>query len=831
MRRPGRAGAPRHAPPRGRPGVASYLRGTRCVTRTAVNVPTWAPLSQLSSHAVPVVSGGPGAASLVEKLPVAVLTVDGAARVQYANEQAARLLGTNQSSLVGRTFTRLYLAPEDGWRFTSALHTALGGTPEQIALPIQRTRDDERLVAIHVLGGETPGFAHLVLFDLTDQREIEAALEQSAVLYDTFLEQSPIGLVHLDATGTITFENHRFRQIVGERPEDAWVGLSAFRIAGLDGLFAGAIKRLLNARQIQDFGVRYQPPGGALRHLLLSGSPIRRADGTVTGAVLMVQDVTEERARAREEALRARYARAETALREAVLAGGDERAFLREGARIFAQTTGADRAAFLLAHVAAPAQLYTRAAWGEQAEVLAALRLDLTTTALPDVTAAPLLRLASHAEPAPLTDAAESLLVTLRVEGAFEGLLLLDWFEAPNGTHDASDTLLLGLARLFETLWAWLRTTLRYRLTVATMTDALANFVYEASGARRFLFLTPQVEALTGHAPGAFVEGAQGWARLAYDEAARADLAAHEARLQAGEASELVLRVRHADGTGRWLRERATPHHDADARSYVSLISDVTEQQRAESVLVDATRSAENASRDKTAFIATLSHEIRTPLGTIHGFADLLGRELDEYEAQTGTPLPAPIAEFVATIRERAAQTLALVGDIFDLTSLEAGTLAPEATPTDVNGLAGQVAARYAPVLSEKGVALRLDFDPSDPHVLADAQRFEQIVDNLLSNAVKFTAEGYVAVQTRRMENGVELTVRDTGVGMSEGFQEKLFTPFLQEDQRLNRDYEGMGLGLALVKKLVDLLGGHVRVESRKGEGTTFRVLLPLAER
>ncbi len=807
--------------------MASYLyKGMLNHSALSVNVPQWASLGQISSATVPVVSGGAGAHTLVERLPVAVLTLDGAARVQYANAQAARLLGTARENLIGRSFARVQVVAEEQWRFTSALQSALGGTAESIVLHLACERGSRKLASVHLLPGETPGFVHLVLLDLTDQSEMETALHQSETLYDTFLEQSPIGLVHLDATGTITFENHRFRQIVGEGPEDAWVGLNAFRIPGLDGLFAVVIKRLLNAQQIQDFGVQYRAPGKPLRHLLLSGSPIRRENGSVSGAVLMVQDVTSERARAAEEALRGRYARAEAALREAVLAGDDEGAFLREASRIFAQTTGADRAAVLLPRVGQEAHLVSRAAWGERAEALAALRLDLETSRLPGFAPEAVVRLGASSHAEPFTDADETVLVPFYAQEHFEGAVLLDRFEGE--MEEASDPLLLHLTRLFETLWSWLRTTRRYRLTVATMEDSLLNFVFEPDGSRRFLFLTPQITRMTGEATFVFVETPGAWAALPADDDARAALHAHDARLRDGMESEATFRIHHADGTERWLRERAVPHRDeADGLSVVGILSDVTGQKRAEHVLFEARKNAENASRDKTAFIATLSHEIRTPLGTISGFAELLAHELSDYEQQAGTPLPAQIGEFVTTIRERAAQTLTLVGDIFDLANLEAGGVRVEHAEIVVNDLVTEVASRYAPVLSEKGVALHLDLDSANPRVDADGQRLRQIVDNLLSNAVKFTSEGRVTLRTRKEEESVDIEVLDSGVGMSEAFQERLFTPFLQEDQRLNRDFDGIGLGLSLVKRLVDLLGGRIAVASRKGGGTTFRVSLP----
>ncbi len=786
-----------------------------------MNVPSWAPLDQLSTAAPATALGGRGAVVLVERMPIAVVVLDGGARIHYLNGHAERLLGKSRSSYIGHVFTTEQVAADDRWKVTSALQTALAGERVTIVVRVGQGERAMRLVEMHLMPGARVGEVAATLLDLTEQSEIEAALHQSELLYNTFLEQSPVGLIHLDARGTVTFENHRFREIVGERPDDAWSGLSAFRIPGLDSLFGSAVKKLLNAQVVQDFHVRYAPPGRAPLQLLLNGSPIYREDGSVAGAMLMVQDVTAERARAEERAFHERFARAEAALREAVLDGSDESIFLRETARIFSQTLGADRAAVLVPDLAQEQRLVTRAIWGEGADTRTLRTFHLDELGLPDgPTPQPSVAL-------PDDTGLQRVLVPFFGEHVLEGAILLERAAGDPLVHTASERPLAALTRLFETLWSWLRTTNRYRLTVATIEDALVNFVFEPDGTRRFLFLSPQTARITGQDAQAFVDHPEKWGALPYDSKAEVALGAHEARLRAGQESEVTFRIRQADGP-RWLRERAVPHRDdAGQLSVVGIVSDVTERKRAEGVLLEAKTAAEVASREKTAFIATLSHEIRTPLGTVNGFADLLARELEEYEARTGTPLPPQIDEFVGTIRDRAHQILALVSDIFDLANLESGSVHLASAPLDVNDLVTERASHYAAPLSDKGIALHLDLDPAGPTVSADRPRLAQILDHLLANAVKFTAEGSVSIQTRRNGGEVSITVEDTGVGMSEPFVERLFTPFLQEDQRLNRDFSGVGIGLALVKRLVDLLGGRITVSSRKGEGTAFRVLLP----
>jgi signal transduction histidine kinase len=133
--------------------------------------------------------------------------------------------------------------------------------------------------------------------------------------------------------------------------------------------------------------------------------------------------------------------------------------------------------------------------------------------------------------------------------------------------------------------------------------------------------------------------------------------------------------------------------------------------------------------------------------------------------------------------------------------------------------------------LSQKGVDLRVDLDPSDPMIVGDPQRIEQVLDNLLSNAAKFTEEGSVTVRTSTDDGGrASIEITDTGVGISRDYLDRLFMPFVQEDSRLNRRFEGSGLGLPLVKRLLDLMHGEIEIESEKGGGSKFRISLPMTK-
>ena len=252
------------------------------------------------------------------------------------------------------------------------------------------------------------------------------------------------------------------------------------------------------------------------------------------------------------------------------------------------------------------------------------------------------------------------------------------------------------------------------------------------------------------------------------------------------------------------------------------ILTDITEQAAAENALLEAKLNAERSDRDKSAFIHALSHELRTPLGTLSGFADLLELELAD------TPDPETLSEFTTTIRAKARQALALVNDLFDLTQLDNHTLELASVPVPLAPLVRAAAERAFEARPTPAVQLRLNVSPVVAY--GDARRIEQVLDNLLSNAFKFTSEGVVEVVARREGAQSVIVVRDTGIGLSTEYRQRLFTPFVQEDQRLNRSYGGTGLGLALVKRLVDGMEGEIEVDSEKGRGATFTVRLPTVE-
>ncbi len=229
--------------------------------------------------------------------------------------------------------------------------------------------------------------------------------------------------------------------------------------------------------------------------------------------------------------------------------------------------------------------------------------------------------------------------------------------------------------------------------------------------------------------------------------------------------------------------------------------------------------AAEEASRLKTEFVATMSHELRTPLHVILGYLGLLS------EGALG-PLEAEQRHAIQASEHAGLDLLELVNRVLDLSRLEAGQEPVERTRFRLDELLGELAEELRPIASP-GVQLELACALGEREVVSDREKLKTVVRNLIANALKFTERGRVEVEARIWESGVEIAVRDTGIGIAPEHLESIFEMFRQADSSPSRRHGGVGLGLYIVRRLVELLGGEVSVESRSGEGSTFRVALP----
>ena len=256
------------------------------------------------------------------------------------------------------------------------------------------------------------------------------------------------------------------------------------------------------------------------------------------------------------------------------------------------------------------------------------------------------------------------------------------------------------------------------------------------------------------------------------------------------------------------------------AIALIAAVASLVIQMRLQRRLVAAADRAERADRVKSEFLANMSHEIRTPLTSIVGFSRLLSEQPD---------LSATSTNFATRIVTATQSLLAIVNDVLDFSKIEAGQARIEPRPTALRALILDVAGLFEAQAAEKGV--NLDVDLSDglaDWAMVDPDRLRQILLNLTGNAVKFTAAGSVRVRADWSEAaGLKISVQDTGPGISEEGQERLFRRFSQVDRASNRIEGGTGLGLAICSGLVEAMGGEIGVESAVGQGSRFWFRLP----
>ena len=318
--------------------------------------------------------------------------------------------------------------------------------------------------------------------------------------------------------------------------------------------------------------------------------------------------------------------------------------------------------------------------------------------------------------------------------------------------------------------------------------------------------------------------------------------------LNEGKVKNYELTARARDGTLTVVSYNATTFHDRERnlQGVFAAARDMTELKRFEQTLQLKNVELENASRMKSEFLANMSHELRTPLNAIIGFSEVLRDGLvgEMTDQQRG---------FIGDIFGSGKHLLSLINDILDLSKVEAGKMMLDLEPVEVSSLF----ANSLSIVREKAAIrnVRLSMDAADDlgPIETDARKLKQIVYNLLSNAVKFTSEGgQVTLRASRVPRAdvgqlsgswtgrsfpladsefaefLEISVTDSGIGISPDGLEQLFKPFSQIDSGLARKFEGTGLGLAMVKLLAELHGGTVAVESAVGEGSCFTVWLPL---
>jgi PAS domain S-box-containing protein len=372
----------------------------------------------------------------------------------------------------------------------------------------------------------------------------------------------------------------------------------------------------------------------------------------------------------------------------------------------------------------------------------------------------------------------------------------------------------------------------RFRLLVEGVAD-YAIFMLDANGS-----------VATWNAGAARIKGyraeeiiGQHFSRFYPQEAIESGWPEHELRVAAAEGRfvDEGWRIRK-DGSRFWAHVTITALRDEHSlRGFAKLTRDLTERRRTEALeasgaeraeLLEAERNArmlaQRSARIKDEFLATLSHELRTPLNAILGWAQLLRVK--------SNPEAAEVQRGMEVIERNARAQVRLIDDLLDLSRIMSGRFRLDVQQVSLHDIVKGALDSIEPTAQSKGVRLESILDPNSVIVSGDPGRLQQIFWNLLSNAIKFTPKGgKVQVVLQRVNSHIELSVSDTGIGIPAAFLPHVFERFSQKDSSTQREYGGLGLGLAISKQLVDLHGGSIHAKSLgEGHGATFVVSLPL---
>ena len=369
----------------------------------------------------------------------------------------------------------------------------------------------------------------------------------------------------------------------------------------------------------------------------------------------------------------------------------------------------------------------------------------------------------------------------------------------------------------------------RYR----RITDGLSDYLYTVcvrNGRVAETIHNQACAAVTGYSPDDFRRDRHLWINMVPEEERQSVIEQGRNILSGKNVPAIEHHIRRKDGEIRWVSD--TPILKLDSGgvlvSYDGVIKDITDLKRAEAEHL-ARQSAETANRTKSDFLANMSHELRTPLNSIIGFTEILQDslygELNEKQR-----------EYLGYINASGRHLLELINDILDLSKVESGKAEVILSSFSVRALLDFSVTMLREKAMKHSIALECSIAPeADIKMVSDEHKIKQIVFNLLSNAVKFTPDGgRVQVDARRTgEAGsfIEISVSDTGIGIKKDDLDRLFKEFSQLDSPLQKRYEGTGLGLALSKRLVEMLGGAIDVRSEEGEGSVFSITIPLDPR
>jgi PAS domain S-box-containing protein len=737
----------------------------------------------------------------------AVLVVDHTGRCIDANPAAESLLGFERDELLRLDLSDIAGGPE---ALEGEAQSAPFLTGDRWHGEMQVRGKDGFLCRVEAWSVEVsapPGVAYALFLRSADERPPN---DESGARLFAIVASSTEAIIGTTLDGTITHWNPAAERVYGYRADEA-IGRSVVMLAPpeLVNDAVGLLERVRHGERVEAYETTRVTKDGCRIDVSLGTSPVLDAAGNVVAASSIARDVT-ERKRA-ERQLRAVTETAEGA--NSALRESEERfrgAF--DGASIGMALVSPEGRFLEVNRALCDILGYT------EDELLAKTFQDLTH---PDDLEAD-------------ADLAQQLLAnkitTYQVEKRYlcnDGRFA--WVRVTVSlVHDAKDDPLYFVYQMqditpYKAAGAALREAeARYR----TLVEQIPAVVYvdPADALGSPLYVSPRVETLLGYAPDEWLAADNLWIERIHPDDRERVLAETARANETSESLSLEYRCLARDDREVWVHDEVALVRDEHGtpKYWQGFMIDITDRKRAEEDLRAAKEAAEEASRLKSAFLRMATHELRTPLTIVSGYVELLA-------SSTAARLTRDEREFI-DIAQAGTKTLSrLVDDLLDLARIEAGRLDLAIRAVDVGEAIKQVHRMVSVQAAAKGIDSAVTVEPNLPLIAADPDRLTQILLNLVGNAVKFTEQGHILSTVRRVGEGVEISVTDTGIGIAPEAQTAIFDEFRQADASTTRRFGGTGLGLAIAKRLVEMQSGTLRVESTIGVGSTFTLWLPAA--
>lgn len=768
---------------------------------------------------------------VLESVTDAFFAIDQDWLFTYLNPQAERLLDKTLADLRGLSIWQAYPGLA-GSRFEAAYHrVAKNRTAESVTAFYP---DHQRWYEVHVYPGGDGGIS-VYFRDVTARQEAEAHLRSSEARFRQLADAMPQIVWAARPDGVLDYYNSRWFDFTGANNAEAtavhWPDfVHPQELPLVEASWTNAVHN--GARH--EVEARLRNRDGHFTWMLIRAEPVRDEQGNITRWFGTCTDIEDRR---RNEAREQLLAKIDSAVRTMI----DPAQITATHARMLGEFLGVNRCAYADVEddqdtfnltgdynngVASIVGRYRFTEFGTECLRLMRANLPYVVNDIDTYQPPP-----ESIESYHLTKIQSVICVPLHKGGRFNAAMAVHQITPRTWTDDEVDLVLQVAARCWESIErARVERDLRESEARFRMMADSAPVLIWMSGTDKLCtwFNKPWLD-FTGREMSQ--ELGNGWTDKVHPEDLNNCLEMYLGAFDRRESFQMDFRLRRHDGEYRWMADHGVPMRSPDGRflGYLGTCIDITDRKQAEQTrqaLLEAERNARNesdrASRMKDEFLATLSHELRTPLNAILGWSQIIGRNRD---------LSGSMREGIDVIERNARAQAQIIEDLLDMSQIISGKLRLDVQRVDLSAIVQNAVDTARPTADAKGVRLRSVIDPlHGVAVSGDVNRLQQVLWNLLSNAVKFTPRGgRVQVLLERVNSHLEISVTDTGEGIPPEFLPHVFDRFRQADASTTRRHGGLGLGLSIVKQLVELHGGEVRVKSAgTGQGTTFTVALPL---